>query len=149
MYTTVKPANATLSVCLSVCLSVSLSLSLSLSCVFVCVCVCVCVCACMHVGGRAGGRACVHYSSYVFLLNWFSYNCNLFKHFSLFFCFPDQFRSSTCYTDGMFQSKFSFKDNKVLSYLTSLQSPTLVSASLSTCSTQTVIRLSTSESSSW
>ena len=35
--------------------------------------------------------------------------------FFLSFCFPEQFGSLTCYTDGMFQSKFPFKDNKVLS----------------------------------
>ena len=31
-------------------------------------------------------------------------------------CFPEQFCSLTCYIGGMFQSKFPFKDNKVLSY---------------------------------
>ena len=28
-----------------------------------------------------------------------------------------EFYTVTCYSDGMFQSKFPFKDNKVLSYL--------------------------------
>ena len=32
-------------------------------------------------------------------------------------CFPEQFCSFTCYIDGMFQSKFPFKENKVLFYL--------------------------------
>ena len=63
-------------------------------------------------------RACVHTCYLLLLLTCFvtfSYNCNLFKHiFS--FCFPEQFCSFTCYIDGMFQSKFPFKNNKVLSW---------------------------------
>ena len=59
------------------------------------------------------------------LLTCFSNNCNLFKHFFLSFCFPEQFCSFACYIDGMFQSKFSFKDNKVFSYLIYQQGETV------------------------
>ena len=45
----------------------------------------------------------------------------------LFLCsfhFPEPFCSFTCYIDGVFQSKFLFKDNNVLSYgIKSNQSP--------------------------
>ena len=78
-----------------------------------CVCVCVCVCA------RARARACAHvlvgmhvgifYS--VLLLTCFSYDCNLFKCFFLLKCFVH-----SRYIDGIFKSKFPFKDNKALSY---------------------------------
>ena len=53
----------------------------------------------------------------MFLLTCFSYNCNLFIHFLLLlFVFMNSFVYSG-YTDGMFQSKFPFKDSKVLPYL--------------------------------
>ena len=63
-------------------------------------------------------RACICYL--MLILTSFSYNCNLFKHFFFFFFssfFPELFCSLTFYVAGMFQSKFPFKNNKVVSYL--------------------------------
>jgi len=65
-------------------------------------CVCMCMCICYLTLSLTG----FSYSITIICLNPF------FLSF-----FPEQFCSFTCYTDGMFQSKFSFKDNKVLFYL--------------------------------
>ena len=84
--------------------------------------VCVCVCARAREWVNACACACAHLLFYVVIV--LSYNCNLFNHF--FLCIYvlhwiiirliDFFSSSfTRYIDGMFQSKFTFMDNKVLS----------------------------------
>ena len=74
-----------------------------------------CVRACVREGMHASVRMCMLCYELVF-----SYNCNLFKYF-LSFClmlnyqtFKFEFYSFTFYVDGMFQSKFPSKDNKVL-----------------------------------
>ena len=59
-------------------------------------------------------RACICYV--MLILTSFSYNSNLFKQFFFSFSFRELFCSLTFYIDGVFQSKFPVKNNKVVSY---------------------------------
>ena len=74
-------------------------------------------------------RACVHMLFYVVInlfvaiivicLSTFFFMCIVLSYVKLSYgsYVSFEFYSVTCYSDGMFQSKFPFKDNKVLSYL--------------------------------
>ena len=91
--------------CHAVCLSVSLSR----------VCLCVSVHACVSKWMRAYVYACylmllLFLAKIVICLNIFSF-CILLT--VIYHTFNLNFYSFTCYTDGMFESKFPFKDNKV------------------------------------